>query len=325
MKRGTSGLCGVLAIDKPKGITSHGVVDRVRRITGERRVGHAGTLDPMATGLLLVGVGAATRLSDYLSGHDKAYRARIVFGVATDTDDAEGRVSTFFSNSEPGKGLEVLDGLDADGVLQGLVGPLEQLPPAYSAIKKNGVVAYKAAREGKPLELERRHVNIEAAKLVSTGVQNVALDDGEGGTFSAELPYWDVDFEVSKGTYIRSIARDLGQQLGCGAHLGALRRTAIADLEIDAAVTLDELEQRHEQGLDLPWCDPTKLLGFPVLELDEQQARAVSNGRELSEDADVSSEHVACVSGNRLLAVYACESGRLKPATVIPGGVFGVA
>ena len=153
MKRGTSGLCGVLAIDKPAGITSHDVVDRVRRITGERRVGHAGTLDPMATGLMLVGVGAATRLSNYLTGHDKAYSARIVFGVATDTDDAEGRIVTQFSSSAPGEGLTVLGGLDPQQTLSSLVGKAKQLPPAYSAIKKNGVTAYKAAREGKARRL----------------------------------------------------------------------------------------------------------------------------------------------------------------------------
>ena len=123
----------------------------------------------------------------------------------------------------------MLEQLDPANVLSELVGPTMQLPPAYSAIKKNGVTAYKAAREGKTIELEPREVTIYDATFIAHGVQSVDLDDGQGGRFTASLPYWDVDLHVSKGTYIRSIARDLGHQLGCGAHLGALRRTAVAD------------------------------------------------------------------------------------------------
>lgn len=323
MKRGTSGLCGVLAIDKPAGITSHDVVDRVRRITGERRVGHAGTLDPMATGLMLVGVGAATRLSNYLTGHDKAYSARIVFGVATDTDDAEGRVVTQFSSSAPGEGLAVLEGLDPQQTLSSLVGKAKQLPPAYSAIKKNGVTAYKAAREGKALELEARDVEIFDAQFAGSGTTPVDLDDGQGGRFAAELPYWDVSLHVSKGTYIRSIARDLGQSLGCGAYLGALRRTAIAGYTLDSAITLDGFAELVSRGQAIPWCDPTDLLGFPRLDLNDEQVCDVKNGRELKGGYDADVQLVSCVARGRLLAVYSCSAGRLKPATVIPGGVAG--
>ena len=154
-RRGASGLCGVLALDKPYGMTSHDVVNRVRQITGERRVGHAGTLDPAATGLMLVGVGADTRLSEYLTGHDKGYDARIVFGVATDTDDAQGRT---LASASDGELADIMRSVDAQAILDEFTGELEQLPPAYSAIKKNGVVAYKAAREGTCLELEARHV-----------------------------------------------------------------------------------------------------------------------------------------------------------------------
>ena len=146
MKRGASGLCGVLAIDKPQGVTSHDVVNVVRRLTGEKRVGHAGTLDPMATGLMLVCVGAATRLSAYLTGHGKSYTARIVFGAATDTDDADGRIVRALSASDLGEALSKLEQLDPQEVLNGILGTSLQLPPAYSAIKKNGVTAYKAAR-----------------------------------------------------------------------------------------------------------------------------------------------------------------------------------
>lgn len=316
MKRGTSGLCGVLAIDKPHGMTSHDVVDRVRRITGERRVGHAGTLDPAATGLMLVGVGAATRLSDYLIGHDKEYDARIVFGVATDTDDAEGRVLT----SRPAE----LSRADCAEALARFTGSLDQLPPAYSAIKKNGVTAYKAAREGKSIELEQRRVTVYEARLVGEGAQTVDLNDGAGGRLVRDLPFWDVHFRVSKGTYIRALARDIGVYLGTGAHLGALRRTAVADMTIDQACTLEELAARVSAGQQPAWCDPACLLGFPVVELDEQQVKSVENGRTLDDIEIAAGDMVSCVHEKKLLAVYSYAAGALKPATVIPGGAVGV-
>lgn len=322
MKRGTSGLCGVLAVDKPKGITSHDVVNVVRRLTGEKRVGHAGTLDPMATGLMLVCVGAATRLSAYLAGHDKSYIARIVFGAATDTDDADGRITTAFAKTTPGEGLAVLDKLDPQEVLAGILGTSLQLPPAYSAIKKNGVTAYKAAREGKEIELEPREVTIERAVLVSTGVEQVKLADGEGGFFEAALPYWDVELAVSKGTYIRSIARDLGHRLGCGAHLSALRRMSVADCSVQEAHSLEELVQMVNDGKALPWTDPVRLLGLPETRvLDEGEMQDVSCGRQLKGCG--TQELVACVYDAKLVAVYRDGGQRMKPEVVIPGGVVG--
>ena len=241
MKRQTTEHCGILALDKPAGITSHDLVDIVRRATGERRVGHAGTLDPLATGLILICVGSATRLCNYLIEHDKRYKARIVFGTATDTDDAQGRIVTAYSNKAPGSGLQVLDVCSPQSVLDDILGESMQLPPAYSAIKKNGVVAYKAAREGKNLDLQARPVCIKQATLLDSGVTKVDLDDSCGGRFEAELPYWDVNLLVSKGTYIRSIARDLGQSLGCGAHIGALRRLECCCCSVDDAISVQEL------------------------------------------------------------------------------------
>ena len=320
-KRGSSGLCGVLAIDKPAGMTSHDVVDRVRRITGERRVGHAGTLDPAATGLMLVGVGAATRLSEYLTGHDKRYEARIAFGVATDTDDAEGRV------------LDVgdIDAACADmthdraqAVLDCFTGELDQLPPAFSAIKKNGTVAYKAAREGASIELDMRKVTVHAAQLVKMGSLAERLRDSRGDIDEYELPCWDVSFHVSKGTYIRALARDMGAYLGCGAHLASLRRTSIATVDVDEASTLEELERIVSAGEPIPWCDPAGLLGFPVIELCERQARSVANGAVLDGVSEPSDGLVSCVRDDRLLAVYNWSAGSCRPATVIPGGVVGV-
>ena len=320
MKRSSTSLCGVLAIDKPYGMTSHDVVNRVRHITGERRVGHAGTLDPAATGLMLVGVGAATRLSDYLIGHDKEYVARIVFGITTDTDDAQGhvlksgitQVSDTYAMADPRQ------------ILAEFTGELDQMPPAYSAIKKNGVVAYKAAREGKCIELESRRITVYEANYLGAGIEQVEFDEGPDGAVSAELPYWDVHFRVSKGTYIRALARDIGNYVGCGAHLAALRRTAVSNTRISDACTLDALEQKAQVGDDFPWCDPADLLGFPVIELNEQEAQFVANGRELSNAHLIEDSLVSCVKDGRLLAVYNSKDSQLKPATVIPGGVTGV-
>ena len=319
-RRGVSGLCGVLALDKPYGMTSHDVVNRVRQITGERRVGHAGTLDPAATGLMLVGVGAATRLSEYRTGHDKGYDARIVFGASTDTDDAQGRVLASADDAELAR---VMRTADAQAVLDEFTGRLEQLPPAYSAIKKNGVVAYKAAREGSCIDLEPRPVTVHAARLVATGVQDVEFVRPDGDSFARVLPYWDVHFHVSKGTYIRALARDIGAYLGCGAHLGSLRRTCVADTGVDEACSIDELSTCMERGGVLPWCDPAKLLGFPVIELGEQQVKCVENGRKLV-GLDACAGMVSCIRDNRLLAVYSYDDGAYRPATVIPGGVIGV-
>ena len=172
-------------------MTSHDVVNRVRRITGERRVGHAGTLDPMATGVLVVLVGPATRLAPYLTSAEKTYEARIAFGAETDTDDAEGRVTLTAAVPD-----EVCDPFAAAAMVASLVGVHEQIPPAYSAIKRGGVVAYEAARKGEALELEPRTVEVASAELL--GVQ-------------VDPPAWDVAFAVSKGTYIRALARDLGR------------------------------------------------------------------------------------------------------------------
>lgn len=320
-KRGTTGLCGVLALDKPFGMTSHDVVDRVRQITGERRVGHAGTLDPMATGLMLVGVGAATRLSEYLTGHDKEYDARIVFGASTDTDDAQGRVLTSVDDAEA---VRTLNAVEAQAVLNEFTGVIDQLPPAYSAIKKNGVVAYKAAREGSSLELEPRSVTVHAAELADIGLAEIELVDAAGQVTKHLLPYWDVRFRVSKGTYIRALARDLGAYVGCGAFLSSLERTSVADMQLADACTLEELAQRMEQGAPLPWCDPAELLGFPVVELEEQQAAYVANGRELTGVQAAREGMVSCVRENKLLAIYDWSAGACRPKTVIPGGVVGI-
>ncbi len=216
MKRGTTDLCFVVGIDKPHGKSSHDVVNEVRRIFGERRVGHTGTLDPLATGALAVCVGPATRLDQYLTSHNKTYQVRVSFGVATDTDDAEGTVIR--TADVPRK---VCDRGFAETFVGNLVGDHKQLPPAYSAIKRNGVKSYEAARAGNIIQIEPRDITIHSARLI-----NLEVD------FDAPVLYWDIEFCVSKGTYIRSIARDIGVMLDSAAHVAELRR------EIDRQIVI---------------------------------------------------------------------------------------
>jgi tRNA pseudouridine55 synthase len=298
-RRGATDLSGILAIDKPGGMTSHDVVDRVRRVTGERRVGHAGTLDPMATGLLIVLVGPATRLAPYLTAAEKTYEARIVFGAETDTDDAEGRVTVTAPLPD-----EVADPFFATGVVSSLVGTHEQVPPAYSAIKRNGVTAYTAARSGEALELEPRTIEVADARLV-------------GVECSAEFA-WDVEFSVSKGTYIRALARDLGRALDTAAHLGALRRTRSGSLDVTHAYTLEALAEAAD--VRTCFCDPLVALGLPVRSLTAEEAGRVAVGAAI-EGAEEGL--VAIAYDGVLLGVYSGSGGRLRPQAIIPGGVSG--
>ena len=313
-KRGATDLSGILVVDKPQGMTSHDVVNRVRRITGERRVGHAGTLDPMATGVLVVLVGPATRLAPYLSSAEKTYDARIDFGTETDTDDADGRVTMTAPVPD-----EVCDPFAAAGFVASLVGIHEQVPPAYSAIKRGGQTAYKAARGGEELELEARTVEVAAARL--TGVE-------------IEPPTWSIEFAVSKGTYIRALARDLGRALDTAAHLGALRRTRSGALAIDAARTLEELESvalaasvdDASVGIESLFVDPLTALGLPVLDATLEQLAATKDGRPLSailNDGEPDAPF-AVADGGRLVAIYRA-GDPARPLVVIPGGVSGVA
>ncbi|MEO6712191.1 MAG: tRNA pseudouridine(55) synthase TruB [Mycobacteriales bacterium] len=219
---------GLLLVDKPAGCTSHDVVSRIRRLARTRRVGHAGTLDPMATGLLVVGIEKATRLLGHLSGHDKDYTGSIVLGVTTSTDDADG---------------EVVDFLDASGVtdeaitaaVASFVGDILQVPPGVSAIKVDGVRSYTRARRGETLELPARPVSVAAFEV--TAIRR------PGATIEV-----DVACTVSSGTYIRGLARDVGGALGVGGHLSALRRTRIGGYSLERAHTLDDLQARADAG-----------------------------------------------------------------------------
>ncbi|MGN0035254.1 MAG: tRNA pseudouridine(55) synthase TruB [Coriobacteriales bacterium] len=303
MRRGATGLCGVIAVDKPAGMTSHDVVDAVRRTFGERRCGHVGTLDPAATGLLLVAVGPATRLCSFLGGHDKSYVARIAFGTGTDTDDADG---TVVERAEVDARLEDED--VARGLLGRFRGDLMQVPPAYSALKRQGKRAYEVARAGGTPELSGRPVHVASADLV-----DVRVDDG--------VLCWDVRFVVSTGTYIRALARDLGHEAGTCAHLSALRRMSIGDVSVSQALSLDELADTPFEQACL---DPAAALGFPCHELSGADARKVASGGKLSLGLGFEGDVVSLVRDGRLLALYERRAGCYAPRAVIPGGVFGV-
>ncbi len=301
-RRGESGLSGILVVDKPAGMTSHDVVNRVRRATGERRVGHAGTLDPMATGILVVLVGPATRLAPFLTAAEKAYRATIVFGAQTDTDDTDGRVVATAPIPD-----EVCDPFFAAGTVAALVGSHEQIPPAFSAIKRGGEVSYVAARRGEVLEIEPRSIEILESRLVGV--------DGNRAQ-------WDVELAVSKGTYIRAIARDMGPALGTVAHLGSLRRTRSGSLCAEGAATLDAIDSSDD--IRSLFADPIAALGLDQLEVSSSQLNDVTNGRRLgTQSMEQPRRLVSVVHERRLLAVYEQVGGFAKPVAVIPGGVVG--
>jgi len=296
-RRGATGLSGVLVIDKPGGCTSHDVVARLRKATGEKRIGHAGTLDPMATGVLVVLIGSATRLARYLTVDRKSYLAHIGFGTATDTLDADGDVVS--SSPVP---PSMLDALEAERILATFVGPQTQIPPAFSAIKRQGVPAYRLARDGAEVTMEPRAIEVHEAALSAI--------DPSG-------PTWQVRLSVSKGTYIRSLARDIGAVAGTDAHLSALRRTQAGALGLEHAVTLDDACVAASDGrLPSLFVDPLPALGFPQTTGDRVSVRT---GRALPAPAGIApgtGDRVSVIVDGRLGAVYRLSGSSLVPETV---------
>ena len=250
---------GLVVVDKPAGWTSHDVVARVRRLAGTRKVGHAGTLDPMATGVLVCGVNRATRLLTYLVGADKTYTATVRLGAATVTDDAEGEVTTRADASE------VTEADVAAGVAR-LTGDIEQVPSAVSAIKVDGRRSYARVRSGEDVALPARPVTVRRFEVLAL---RPVLDDG------GSLLDVDVEVECTSGTYIRALARDLGASLGVGGHLTALRRTAVGPYLIEAARTLEELEASFSLT---PVADAARQ-AFPVRDVMPEEARALGYGQ----------------------------------------------
>lgn len=263
-------LSGIINLDKPAGVTSHDVVDAVRRMAHQRKVGHAGTLDPMATGVLLVCLGAATRVAEFLMAGRKRYRAGIVFGAATTTYDAEGQVTDC-----GGRGDFALGEIEA--ALARFVGRIEQLPPAFSAIKQQGEPLYRRARRGESVDLKPRVVEIHDLAV---------LDWAPPGPERA-APLLTIEVTCSSGTYIRSLAHDLGRSLGSGAYLASLVRLQSGRFRLEDAVSLGRLEEAFLEGEEASYLLPADeaLLHWPALIVSEADARRIKQGLPVAGDA----------------------------------------
>ncbi|WP_419703176.1 tRNA pseudouridine(55) synthase TruB [Promicromonospora sp. NFX87] len=289
---------GFVVVDKPQGWTSHDVVGRMRRLAGTRKVGHAGTLDPMATGVLVLGIGKATRLLTYVVGADKDYDATIRLGVATTTDDAEGEV---LSVAEPGA-VERVDRAALDAAVADLTGDIQQVPTSVSAIKVDGKRAYALVRAGESVELRARPVTVSRFEVLEVRPVTATVPDGDPDvpgaspsvalrqaqeppveTPTRDVPAVDIDVRVtvSSGTYVRALARDLGVALGTGGHLTALRRTRVGGYDLAGARTLEQLETQADADgtlATLPMAEAARAT-FPVRELDEDEVRALGYGQ----------------------------------------------
>jgi tRNA pseudouridine55 synthase len=289
---------GLIVVDKPAGMTSHDVVARVRRLARTRRVGHGGTLDPMATGVLVIGVGRATRLLTYVIGTEKAYAATIRLGQATITDDAEGEVVAST------RADEVSDAAIRAG-LAAMTGEIEQVPSAVSAIKIDGKRAYRRVREGEDVRLAARRVTISRLDVR-------AIRRDEPGVVDVE-----VEVACSSGTYVRAIARDLGAGLGVGGHLTALRRTAVGGFTLAEAVTLDELAGR-DHPVTMAMADAARRC-FPPREADATAARVLSHGGPLPA-VGITGPYAVFDPAGGLVAIVRERDGRARPEVVLASG-----
>jgi tRNA pseudouridine55 synthase len=273
---------GILLLDKPQGPTSHDLVSRTRRALGTRKVGHAGTLDPMATGLMILGVESATRLLTYLVGLDKEYTATIRLGRSTTTDDAEGEVTSSADASA------VTDAAIASAI-GALTGDIRQVPSTFSAIKVDGRRSYDRARAGEEVELAARAVTVSAFDVLATRRADSLVD-------------LDVRVAVSSGTYVRALARDLGAALGVGGHLTALRRTRIGPFAVAEAV-----DEPAAEALLAPAEVAARL--FPVARLDADAARALAQGKRIPVPADDAPVVAAVAPGENLVGLACVQGG----------------
>ncbi len=284
---------GIVVVDKPGGMTSHDVVGRCRRVFGTRKVGHAGTLDPMATGVLVVGVERATKILGLISGASKTYDATIRLGQSTSTDDAEGELRQEVSAAH-------LTDEAIAGAVSELRGDIEQTPSTVSAIKVGGKRAYQLAREGHDVELAARRVRIDRFDIVSIRRHGDLVDV-------------DVTVDCSSGTYIRALARDVGAALGVGGHLTALRRTRVGGYGLDQARSLEQLAERPELSYTL---DEACLLAFPRRDITAAQAEDAGHGRSLPA-AGIEGVYAATDSRGRVIALLTDEGSATKSVVVI--------
>ncbi len=296
-------ISGVIVVDKPQGITSHGVVARVRRLAGTRKVGHAGTLDPMATGVLVVGVGKATRLLGHMTLHDKRYVATVRLGQETITEDAEGTITA-------AHGAAGVDAAAVRAAAGAFLGEIQQVPSSVSAIKVDGVRSYKRVRSGEEVELAARRVTI--TRLDVGAVTPGVADDG-----TAVLDV-EVDVECSSGTYIRALARDLGRVLGVGGHLAALRRTRVGPFMVEESRLGPDLDVARIP--DEAWLTPAQAATrcVPSVQVDAAEAADVAHGKSIGRSlADLTA--VIGPEGT-LLALYRPAGDRAVPDTVFVDG-----
>lgn len=295
---------GVLLVDKPAGPTSHAIVSAARKALGLKKIGHAGTLDPMATGLLVLGVGPGTKLLTYCIGLDKTYTATIRLGVATTTDDAQGEPH---SADIPADALNRLTAEAIERALAQFVGPIQQVPSSVSAIKVDGKRAYDRVRAGDEVVLAPRAVTITRITV---------------GSMSRDGALWDVDCEVdcSSGTYIRALARDLGATLNVGGHLTALRRTRVGPFHVDNAVSAEDISPSAVMALS----DVASQL-MPTISISRAQTVELGHGKQVYLDAPGDAgpdQPVACLSPEgQLVAICAVSDSRARILVGFPAGV----
>ena len=297
------GLDGILVVAKPAGPTSHDVVALVRRLAATKRVGHGGTLDPFASGVLPVFLGHATRVAEYHLGDRKAYRATVCFGASSSTDDLEGEL-TPADGAAPTRDV-------VEAALPGLTGTVSQRPPAYSAVKVAGRRAYALARAGETVELAAREVTIHALDIIT-------WDDTD-----PDRPIAVIEVACSAGTYVRALARDLGQMVGSAAYLGALTRTASGPFALDAATPLDEIRTAAADGPNglLPLLRPldTGLDAFPVVTLTPDEVSAVARGQFVRPAGGLpvaAGQYRLRDAAGALVAIATASAGRLAPDKV---------
>lgn len=293
---------GILLVDKPGGITSHDVVARARRALGTRKIGHAGTLDPMATGLLVLGVEGATRLLTYVVGADKTYEATVLLGISTDSDDADGEET---ARADATTVAAVTDAAIAAGIAD-LSGEIDQVPSTVSAIKVNGRRAYELARAGETVELKARRVTVSRfeVRAVRREAATIALD---------------VVVDCSSGTYIRALARDLGAALGVGGHLTALRRTRIGAFDVAAAVSVDAIA---ETVLVKPATAAAAVVG--ALAVGAEEARDLRHGKRIDGGGRLTGERAAAIDPDgRLVGIVERRGTQLKSVMNMPEEVAG--
>jgi tRNA pseudouridine55 synthase len=287
-------LSGILLVDKPTGPTSHGVVSATRKALGLKKVGHAGTLDPMASGLLTLGIGPGTKLLTYLVGADKRYLATIRLGQSSSTDDAEGELSEVAPT-------EVLDAISEEQILSGLqamVGEIEQVPSSVSAIKVDGKRAYDLARAGEEVTLAARKITIYSIAVGEIRRHETGIDV-------------EVDVRCSSGTYIRAIARDLGRTLGVGGHLTALRRTSVGPFDVEDACGVEDIAPDKLMSL----ADVARQV-MPSVNVTAAQAVELGHGKSIFLDAPagygIDNPFAAVDPSGRLVAIVSIESGRSR-------------